>query len=286
MALDFLSLQDTHLPGHPSKSIYLDGSPLLILSAESYDKITNSNESSLTPAIGTATILYHWHPAALLALLDIDSWFSFTWNLTLPDSSKLEIGRIRNQITIGELDAAGLWKVMISFNISRLSEDDARYQGPWTPNPEVSMVGERNVEDPAEIDRLGREFVRKLVEERRWLTGKKMKHEFFVETVALGMDPWEDGLAMNPHWLYEGLDLTVCTVCKEHGGESKALNRCGKCGMAAYCSTECQQKDWAVHKGFCGLSAEDRGKALMYSKDGGLANWKGDAGIEQKDEPA
>jgi hypothetical protein len=273
MVLEFLDLEDVRLPGHPEEPILLDGSPLRIADDKSYDQI---KDPGLTSATGTATVLYHWCPEAFFALIDVDAWFSFTWSLTLEDDSKIEIGRIRNQVTMGTLDKEGLWKLMVTYNISRL--ENGQYQGLWEPNTEETMLNDHNVEDPAQIDRLGRSFVRNLVAQRRWLTGRKMRHDFFIESLSLGMDPWDDGLRMNPHWLYAALDLTICTTCQTSSDSEKSLNRCGRCGTAAYCSSTCQQKDWAVHKAVCALSAEDRGKALGYSQGGGLVNWVGDGG--------
>lgn len=280
MVLNLTPLENLRLPSHLEKSLLLDSSSLQVLSENSYDNI--EDETDVTPAIGIATVLYNWNPFALLALIDVSSWFSMTWTLTLPDSTKLEIGRIRNQITFGKLDKEGLWKVMITFTVSQ--SENGLFQGPWIPNIEESMLGDKNIEDPAEIDTLARGFVKELIAERRWLTGKGLKHEFFVESEALGMDPWDDGLAMSPYWLYEALDLSKCTTCTSSGKDGKALNRCGRCGTAAYCCAECQQKDWAVHKAVCAMSAEARGKALHYSRDGGLVYWKGDNGVANNEE--
>lgn len=273
MAIQLQSLEDLRLPQHPDEQLFLDGSPLHILDEKAYDQL--AKESDITAACGAATVLFHWCPEALFALLDIHAWFSFTWTLNLPDETKLEIGRIRNQVTMGRLDKDGLWKVMITYTMSQL--DDGRFQGPWIPNTEETMLGDRNIEDPTEIDHLGRSFVKDLIAERRWLTGKNLRHHFFIESLSLGMDPWDDGLAMNPHWLYTALDLAACTICRAmgSGNNGKSMNRCGRCGTAAYCSLACQQRDWPVHKAVCALSAEDRGKALGYSRNGGLINWMG-----------
>jgi hypothetical protein len=46
----------------------------------------------------------------------------------------------------------------------------------------------------------------------------------------------------------------VCKVCsKEVAGKM-----CGKCKLVAYCSRECQAKDWKDHKKVCGLKTEVR----------------------------
>ncbi|CZT17860.1 uncharacterized protein RCC_03696 [Ramularia collo-cygni] len=278
MVVNYITLEHIRLPGHAENPLLLDNSPLRILDGTSLE----GNDADLSTANGTATILYNWCPEALFALLDIEAWFSFTWTVTLEDETKLEIGRIRNQVTMGKLDKEGLWKVMITFNISQL--ENGLYQGSWMPNTEETMLGDQNVDDPKEIERLGREFVAELIKQRRWLTGKKIRHEFFIESLSLGMDPWDDGLAMNPHWLYETLDLARCSTCKSGGQHGKSLNRCGRCGTAAYCSSECQQKDWSVHKAVCAMSAEDRGKALRYSQNGGLVNWVGEGGGPEAEE--
>lgn len=285
MALGTRQLKDLYLPQYLNEPLFLDGSPLCILADESHDQLTDNTD--LKVATGVATVLFHWCPEALLALIDVEAWFSFTWNLTLEDETKLEIGRIRNQVTMGRLDKEGCWKVMVTYNMSQLA--NGKHQGPWDPNTEETMLDDKNVEDPAEVDRLGRSFVADLITQRRWLTGKKMRHNFFIESLSLGMDPWDDGLAMNPHWLYAALDLLACSTCKCESGDGKSLNRCGRCGTAAYCSPACQQKDWPVHKAVCALSAEDRGKALSYSQHGGLINFVGESnrdGSDVDEEPA
>lgn len=32
---------------------------------------------------------------------------------------------------------------------------------------------------------------------------------------------------------------------------SEGLKPCGACFVVAYCSKQCQRRDWSVHKGFC-----------------------------------
>ena len=41
-----------------------------------------------------------------------------------------------------------------------------------------------------------------------------------------------------------------CGTCGDFAAsKGKALKKCGGCGIAAYCSRECQKKDWKVlHK--------------------------------------
>ena len=40
-----------------------------------------------------------------------------------------------------------------------------------------------------------------------------------------------------------------CTYCLARG----AQKRCGRCKAAAYCSVQCQRKDWPCHKTYCAL---------------------------------
>jgi hypothetical protein len=267
MEPQFILLSGFRLPDYPNAALKLNGSPLNIIDPSS---LTPGNPSkSITPAIGLATVLYKWHPSALAAFLDLDAWFSLTWTLSIaegtPEGSKIEIGRIGKQITFGSLDSSGdNWTLMLTYNIV-LEGDD---RGKWIPNPRESMLGEQDVTDPNEIERLGREFAEKIVTEKRWETGKKMKHQFFVEYAP--MDVWGDGIAMSPHWLYSSLDLSKCTACKETGG---SLQRCGRCGTSTYCSDVCQKGDWAVHKNVCSMSMEDRGQAIKLSEKGGLIKW-------------
>jgi hypothetical protein len=223
----------------------------------------------LTTAIGIATTLYNWCPDVLAAFLDLDAWFSFTWSVAIqqgsPDETNIEIGRVGNQVTFGTLDKDGNdWTSMLTYNIVLEGED----HGAWVANPKESMEGDRDVTDIKEIDRLSRDFVKKLVEEKRWMTGKKIQHTFHVEYAP--MDVWGDGILMNPHWLYKSLDLSKCTTCD---ATSMALQRCGRCGTATYCSSACQRKDWALHKHICNLSLEDRGQMLAITEKGGLIRW-------------
>ncbi|CAK3963794.1 norsolorinic acid reductase [Lecanosticta acicola] len=261
MALQLQPIEDIQIPGQEGQSLFLEGHDLQIISTPSRESI--SDFTSLTPALGIATTLYNWCPESLSALLDFKNWFSLTWILNLEaEECKIEIGRIRNLITFGKLNNEGNWTLMLSYTIS---EKDAE-KGAWKANTEESMVNGQDIKDPDMINRLARFFVKDLLLNRRWETGKGVRHDFFIEHAPL--DPWEDGIRMNPHWLYEGLDLGKCTTCGKDDG--KTLSRCGKCGTAAYCSSECQKKDWAVHKGVCAMGLEERGKALHLSKDGGL----------------
>ncbi|RDB14838.1 hypothetical protein Hypma_016372 [Hypsizygus marmoreus] len=56
------------------------------------------------------------------------------------------------------------------------------------------------------------------------------------------------------------LPLEVLDKCDECGqsGDSHRLRICSYCGERAYCSTECQKKDWPTHKASCGKSKTDR----------------------------
>jgi hypothetical protein len=263
-------LSDFRLPDYADAQLHLNGAPLSIIDTSTFTP--NCSVDTLTSAISLATILYKWHPNALAAFLDLDAWFSMTWTLgitssTPADSSKLEIGRIGNQITFGSLDSTGdNWTLMLTFNIVMEGEE----RGKWIPNPKESMLGEVDVTDPEEIDRLGKEWGKDVISSKRWETGKKLRHRFFVEYAP--MDVWGDGIAMSPHWLYASLDLSRCTACSK-SSSSSSLSRCGRCGTATYCSDICQKEDWKVHKDVCHMGLEDRGKALKITGSGGLIGW-------------
>jgi hypothetical protein len=51
-------------------------------------------------------------------------------------------------------------------------------------------------------------------------------------------------------------NLKACKTCgklkAELSKEEKKLKTCGKCKRVAYCSKECQKKDWKGHKKNCG----------------------------------
>ncbi|KAF1944380.1 hypothetical protein EJ02DRAFT_432461 [Clathrospora elynae] len=268
METQITHLANFRLPDYPTAKLHLDASPLSIIDTEIFTE--ESDTGNLTPAIGIATVLYKWCPNALTAFLDLDAWFSMTWTLGInedtAEGSKIEIGRIGNQITFGSLDSTGdNWTLMLTYNI--VSEGEER--GKWIPNPKESMLGEQDVTDLGEIERLGRAWVKELVLKKRWETGKKMRHRFFVEYAP--MDVWGDGIPMNPHWLYRSLNLTRCTTCDKR--EEVELQRCGRCGTATYCSDTCQRRDWAVHKDVCNMSMEDRGQAIKITEKGGLIGW-------------
>jgi hypothetical protein len=263
-------LDTFRLPDYPNALIQLDRLPLSVVSID--DSFVDASNSDLTTAIGITTVLYHWCPDALAAFLDLDAWFSFTWSLAVQqgeaDETNIEIGRVGNQITFGTLNKDGDdWTLMLTYNISLEGPE----RGAWIPNRNESMKGNDDITDPAEIDRLSRAFAKSLIAQKRWSTGKKMRHKFYVEYAP--MDVWGDGIAMSPHWLYKSLDLTECTACGKSTHESSPLQRCGRCGTSTYCSNTCQRKDWAVHKHICSLSLEDRGQMLAITEKGGLINW-------------
>jgi hypothetical protein len=271
MASRMIALDTFRLPDYPDARLQLDRQPLSIVSDE--ESAVAIEKDDVTAPIGIATVLYYWCPASLAAFLDLDAWFSFTWALVIQqgeaDETNIEIGRVGNQITFGALDKDGdNWTLMLTYNISMEGPE----RGAWIPNCKESMQADEDIIDPAEVDRLSRAFAQKLVNEKRWSTGKKMRHQFHVEYAPM-QDVWGDGIAMNPHWLYKSLKLTECTACGETATEDSPLQRCGRCGTATYCSNACQRKDWAVHKHICGLSLEDRGQMLAITEKGGLINW-------------
>jgi hypothetical protein len=270
MSLKMIPLDEFRLSDYPDAPIQLDRLPLSVVDIDiDGNKIDDCN---LPTATGIATVLYHWCPDALAAFVDLDAWFSFTWSLAIQqgekDETNIEIGRVGNQITFGALDKDGdNWTLMLTYNISMEGPD----RGTWIPNPKESMEGDNDITDTAEIDRLSRKFAKELVAEKRWTTGKKMRHKFYVEYAP--MDVWGDGIAMSPHWLYKSLDLSKCTACGNAANEASPLQRCGRCGTSTYCSSACQRRDWAVHKHICSLSLEDRGQMLAITEKGGLINW-------------
>lgn len=282
MILHFTRLPEFRLPDYPSVPLTLDRHPLSIYRENSFGA---EQEGVRTPASvphGIATILYRWCPTALTAFLDLDAWFSLTWTVTIPKdeangqvAKKLEIGRVGNQVTFGTLDASGdNFEVMCTFNISLKSEVVGGVEtkrGEWVPNIKESMLGEKDMKSDEVLQKIGAAWVQKVVGSKRWETAKGVKHSFHVEYAP--MDIFGDGIPMSPHWLYKALDLSVCTTCDAEGSATKPLNRCGRCGTAAYCSSACQKEDWKVHKWVCTMSTEDRGMAIKISEKGGLYKW-------------
>jgi hypothetical protein len=262
------TLDDFRLLDYPDACLRLDGSALSVVKREPLTVVEDA--TNLTPAIGIATVLYNWCPDALAAFLDLDAWFSFTWSLAIqlgePDETKIEIGRVGNQITFGTLDKDGdNWTLMLTYNISMDGPD----RSAWIPNVKESMEGDNDITDPEEIKRLSWGFAEDIVRHTRWLTQKKMRHKFYVEYAP--MDVWGDGIPMNPHWLYKSLSLAECTTCKSRA--LKDVSRCGSCGTATYCSNACFRRDWPVHKNVCRSSLEDRGQMLAITEKGGLIRW-------------
>ncbi|KAI8942324.1 hypothetical protein NX059_000403 [Plenodomus lindquistii] len=287
------SLPDFRLPNYPNESLRLDAQPLSIIDIAKQQTTTSNSPAQEqisttpkpTPAIGISTILYNWHPNTLAAFLDLDAWFSLTWSLipsppptsntntkpsTTPPPARLEIGRISNQITFGTLSSDGdTWSLMLTFNII----PSGPQRGKWIANTKESMLGDTDLTDETEIERLAGEWVEKCVQDRCWETSKSVKHTLHVEYAP--MDVWGDGIPMSPHWLYDALDLTKCTNCKVSAkSEGVAeLQRCGRCGTATYCSGMCQKADWKVHKFVCTMELQERGQMLKISEKGGLIGW-------------
>lgn len=270
--MKLILLDEFRLPDYPSARLTLDRSPLAIVDTE--DCSEGIESSDLTVPIGLTTVLYNWCPEALAAFLDLDAWFSMTWNVSIQDGelyeTRIEIGRVGNQVTFGTLDKDGEnWTLMLTYNITM----DGPGRGKWNPNPKECMEGDDGVIDLERIDQLGKECVKELVVKKRWETGRKIRHRFYVEYAP--MDVWGDGIRMNPHWLYRSLDLGECTSCRTTSNTDHALplQRCSRCGTATYCSDSCQRKDWAIHKDICNVSMEDRGQALKITENGGLIGW-------------
>lgn len=313
MALKYIPLTDFRLPDYPDAPLTVDNAPLSIVDTESLASEATNKNITIPPATGIATLLYNWHPNALAAFLDLDAWFSFTWTVSIepdtPSGCKIEIGRIGNQITFGQLDASGEnWTIMLTYNVvlddaTETPEPRAESQekpeeeekkanettaeetveqdgteekqkwkkGTWIANPKESMLGPRDITSAALIPRLASTLLTRLLTTRRWETGKRIKHNLSIEYAP--MDIWGDGIPMSPHWLYKPLDLSSCTTCGATATEDKALQRCGKCGTATYCSDACQKRDWKVHKGVCTMGLEGRGQAIRLVEKGGLIAW-------------
>jgi len=75
-------------------------------------------------------------------------------------------------------------------------------------------------------------------------------------------------LADLPQWLREkGLNPKVCWTCGK--GSSHKYQKCGRCTLARYCSSECQEADWKdMHCGQCKeLSKLGANHALKLVKD-------------------
>ena len=61
--------------------------------------------------------------------------------------------------------------------------------------------------------------------------------------------------------------MTNCTVCGR-----PTTKKCGKCGLARYCKTQCQRGDWKDHKKICKYpfeirASEGKGLGLFATRD-------------------
>ncbi|KAJ7446633.1 hypothetical protein FB451DRAFT_727029 [Mycena latifolia] len=56
----------------------------------------------------------------------------------------------------------------------------------------------------------------------------------------------------------EILAYRTCAACYKPESKKHKFGRCGACQKAAYCSVECQKKDWQSHKKTCQLQAQNR----------------------------
>lgn len=50
--------------------------------------------------------------------------------------------------------------------------------------------------------------------------------------------------------------------CGNPGCGNSGTNQCSQCGVKAYCSVDCQQKDWPAHKAICKKMAAERTQSL------------------------
>ena len=55
----------------------------------------------------------------------------------------------------------------------------------------------------------------------------------------------------------EVIEKTKCYGCGKDFKHTE-LKHCKNCNFANYCSTDCQKLDWAIHKGFCKLSRNNK----------------------------
>ncbi|KAJ7147171.1 hypothetical protein C8R43DRAFT_543572 [Mycena crocata] len=56
----------------------------------------------------------------------------------------------------------------------------------------------------------------------------------------------------------EILAYRTCSACYKSENKKIKFRRCGACQKAAYCSVDCQKKDWKNHKTRCHLQAQNR----------------------------
>src|SRR4051812_40903427 len=45
--------------------------------------------------------------------------------------------------------------------------------------------------------------------------------------------------------------MSCCFTCKKESETGKPFMVCTKCGIARYCTKECQKRDWPTHKLLC-----------------------------------
>ncbi|KAF1350347.1 hypothetical protein EJ07DRAFT_169286 [Lizonia empirigonia] len=255
-----IPLPTTRLPDYPNVPLTLDAKPLSIYDENSFTQDTFTPPTPSTPppsfSIPTAlaTILHAWHPTTLLALLDLDAWFSLTWTATCPGRT-YEIGRVGTQISFGTLDASGEnWAVLLTYNIA-VTPSAGVLRGAWVARPRECILGAADVVGGEEVDRLAARWVGEVLGARMWEARKGVRHAFCVEYAP--MDVFGDGIKMSPHWLYAALELGRCAGCGGVGSLERPLDRCGRCGTAAY----------------CGDGGEERGIAIRVSERGGLYKW-------------
>jgi hypothetical protein len=62
-----------------------------------------------------------------------------------------------------------------------------------------------------------------------------------------------------------GVDPPKCHYCMEDDyifdDDESDLKLCGNCGCRAYCSRDCQKKDWKIHKFACALIIDRKDRA-------------------------
>lgn len=85
----------------------------------------------------------------------------------------------------------------------------------------------------------------------RWLEFRRQKqhHTFIAYTKKLANVEQKKGyfdLDEHPDQ-YKRKTILECGSCKKTG----ELQKCAKCGTAAYCTRDCQVKDWSFHKKYC-----------------------------------
>eukprot|EP00984_Skeletonema_dohrnii_P003245 scaffold1075_cov100-Skeletonema_dohrnii-CCMP3373.AAC.1 len=86
----------------------------------------------------------------------------------------------------------------------------------------------------------------------------------------LSMDPSkkDETMAQNIRKMYAGHEGRVvkCSFCRKDEPDDQEFGECSGCGLALYCSKECQRSDWKLsHKAECG-KCEDGERAIMNRK--------------------